>query len=258
MTEPTDETDAPDAPEVEDAPAETVAAPRRRPISRDRAVGPGANARNVAPLQARATAIEHARRDAKRRISAAPAEETTKLGRRTVRGLKVLMWSALISVIVVGLGLLLYFTPIMSARNIVVTGLSVVTQEEVVTAAAVPPGTPLLQVDTDAVAERIAAIRRIATARVQREYPSTSASHRCRTNSRGGQGFSGRHTSFRPRRRRLRTGAAAAGRALPRRRESRPERPGDQGRAGGDHVAAARGGGTGRPRSPRPRWPRSR
>ena len=83
------------------------------------------------------------------------------------------MWSALISVIVVGLGLLLYFTPVMAARNIVVTGLGAVTQDEVTTAAAVEPGTPLLQVDTDAVAERVAAIRRVASARVQREYPST-------------------------------------------------------------------------------------
>jgi cell division protein FtsQ len=85
----------------------------------------------------------------------------------------VLMWSALISVIVVGLGLLLYFTPVMSARDIVVVGLGAVTQDEVNNAAAVAPGTPLLQVDTDTVAERIAGIRRVATVRVQREYPST-------------------------------------------------------------------------------------
>lgn len=123
--------------------------------------------------QARATAIETARREAKRRASGKPADDTKKLGRGTVRGLKVLMWSALISVIVVGLGLLLYFTPIMSARSIAVTGTGTVTQDEVIAAAAVAPGTPLLQVDTDAVAERVAAIRRIASARVQRQYPST-------------------------------------------------------------------------------------
>ena len=123
--------------------------------------------------QARATAIENARREAKRRVLGRPAEEKKTLGRGAVRGLKVLMWSALVSVVVVGLGLLLYFTPIMSARNIVVTGLGAVTQDEVVAAAAVKPGTPLLQVDTDAVAGRVAAIRRVATARVQRQYPST-------------------------------------------------------------------------------------
>ena len=83
------------------------------------------------------------------------------------------MWTALVSVIVVGLGLLLYFTPVMSARNIVVVGLGAVTHEEVTNAVAVEPGTPLLQIDTDTVAERVAAIRRVASVRVQREYPST-------------------------------------------------------------------------------------
>jgi cell division protein FtsQ len=123
--------------------------------------------------EARATAIEQARRAAKRRVMGAPPEDAKRLGRRTVRGLKVLMWSALVSVVVVGLGLLLYFTPIMAARNIVVVGVGAVTQDEVVAAAAVQPGLPLLQVDTDAVAERVAAIRRVASARVQRQYPST-------------------------------------------------------------------------------------
>jgi cell division protein FtsQ len=39
--------------------------------------------------------------------------------------------------------------------------------------AQIQPGTPLLQIDTDAVADRVAGIRRVASARVQREYPST-------------------------------------------------------------------------------------
>ncbi|MCT7660175.1 cell division protein FtsQ/DivIB [Mycobacterium deserti] len=123
--------------------------------------------------QARATAIEQARREAKRRTMGKQGDETKRLGRGAVRGLKALMWSALVSVLVVGVGLLLYFTPIMSARDVVVTGLSVVTQEEVVASAAVRPGTPLLQIDTDSVAERVAEIRRVASARVQRQYPST-------------------------------------------------------------------------------------
>jgi cell division protein FtsQ len=170
MTEPHDSTTADAAPEmpVEDtvppAVAEDYEGPRRR-ARRER------EERRAA--QARATAIENARREAKRRAFGRPPDETKTLGRGAVRGLKVLMWSALLSVVVVGLGLLLYFTPIMSARSIVVTGLGALSQEEVVTAAAVKPGTPLLQVDTDAVAERVAAIRRVASARVQRQYPST-------------------------------------------------------------------------------------
>ena len=79
----------------------------------------------------------------------------------------------LLGVVVVGLGLVLYFTPVMSARNIVVAGLGAVTRDEVLDAAAVRAGTPLLQIDTDPVAGRVAAIRRVASARVQRQYPST-------------------------------------------------------------------------------------
>lgn len=123
--------------------------------------------------QARAIAIENARREAKRRVVGGPTDAAKPPARGLIRGLKVLMWSAVASVVVVGLGLLLYFTPIMAARSIVITGLSTVTQDEVEAVAAVAPGTPLLQVDTDAVAERVATIRRVATARVQREYPST-------------------------------------------------------------------------------------
>jgi cell division protein FtsQ len=168
MTEPTDaNTGEAEAPQDDTSPPAAAAdfeGPRRR-ARRER------EERRAA--QARATAIENARREAKRRVMGAPPEQTKRLGRRTVRGLKLLMWSALISVVVVGIGLLLYFTPIMAARNIVVVGLGTVTQDEVTAAAAVKPGTPLLQVDTDAVAGRVAAIRRVASARVQRQYPST-------------------------------------------------------------------------------------
>ncbi|MGE2720820.1 cell division protein FtsQ/DivIB [Mycolicibacterium celeriflavum] len=165
--EPGEETPPPEQPQQA---AETPAAapdfegPRRR-ARRER------EERRAA--QARAMAIEQARREAKRRAMGKPPGEARRLRRGTVRGLKVLMWSALISVIVVGLGLLLYFTPVMAVRSTVVTGVGAVTQEEIVAAAAVAPGTPLLQVNTDSVAERVAAIRRIASARVQRQYPST-------------------------------------------------------------------------------------
>jgi cell division protein FtsQ len=54
-----------------------------------------------------------------------------------------------------------------------VRGTEAVSREEVLGAAAVQVGTPLLQIDTDAVADRVAGIRRVATARVQRGYPST-------------------------------------------------------------------------------------
>lgn len=178
MTEPTDTNTGDDAaPRPENPTPPDAAAEPILPAAAPDYEGPRRRARREREqrraAQARAMAIEQARREAKRRAMGQPADETKKLGRGTVRGLKALMWSALISVIVVGLGLLLYFTPLMSVRNIAVIGLDLIPQEEVVGAAAVAPGTPLLQVSTDAVAERVATIRRVASARVQRQYPST-------------------------------------------------------------------------------------
>jgi cell division protein FtsQ len=121
---------------------------------------------------ARARAIEDARREAKRRATAAPTAPKP-VERGVVRGLKVLTWGIVIAMISVGLGLLLYFTPIMAVRNLVVDGLQAVPRDEVVGAVAVGTGTPLLQVDTDKVANRVATIRRVASVRVQREYPSS-------------------------------------------------------------------------------------
>lgn len=162
----TDDTAPNEAPEdaAEDAAAADFEGPRRR-ARRER------EERRAA--QERATAIEDARREAKRRVTGRSPDEPKPPARGLIRGLKALMWSALVSVIVVGAGLLLYFTPIMSARVVAITGLNTVTQEEVEQAAAVPADTPLLQIDTDAVAERVATIRRVASTRVQREYPST-------------------------------------------------------------------------------------
>lgn len=169
-----DETAAP----VEDAPpAADTESPEQGAEPDEDFEGPRRRARREREerrtAQARAMAIEQNRREAKRRAFGRTEEQPAPNSRGVIRGLKVLMWSALLAVLIVGAGLLLYFTPIMSARATVVTGLTALTEEEIRQAAAVPSGTPLLQVDTDAVAERVASIRRVASARVQREYPST-------------------------------------------------------------------------------------
>ena len=120
----------------------------------------------------RAIAIEQARREAKRVARGRPAAEAKPAARGAVRGLKLFLMSLLLIVLTIGIGLVLYFTPVMSARSIIVTGIGAVTRDEVLDAAQVRPGTPLLQVNTDGIADRVAAIRRVASVRVQREYPS--------------------------------------------------------------------------------------
>lgn len=122
--------------------------------------------------QQRAMAIEEARREAKRRARGQTGPEAPGPSSRTVKGLRLVIWLTVLTVLSVVLGLVLYFTPLMSARSLVVIGTGVVPTEEIVAAAAVKMGTPLLQIDTDEVADRVAGIRRVASARVQREYPS--------------------------------------------------------------------------------------
>lgn len=178
MTEPSQPAGPPEPAGPSDAPV--VEAGEQAPETPEEATdfeGPRRRARREREerraAQARATAIEEARREAKRKVSGRVETKQPAPARRVIRGLKVLMWSALVSVVAVALGLVLYFTPVMSVRETVITGLGVLTEQEVTVAAAIPEGTPLLQVDTDSVAERVATLRRVATARVQREYPST-------------------------------------------------------------------------------------
>jgi cell division protein FtsQ len=130
--------------------------------------------------QQRAVAIEEARREAKRRARGQESGPPDRLTTGSVKGLKFLIRLILLTVLSVALGLVLYFTPLMSARYLVVTGTvtgtdtgtGAITREEVIEAAQIRIGTPLLQIDTDEVADRVAGIRRVASARVRREYPS--------------------------------------------------------------------------------------
>lgn len=122
--------------------------------------------------QARATAIEEARREAKRRAGGLVVAQPKPVARGVVRGLKMLLATVVLVIVGIGLGLVLYFTPAMSARDIVVSGTGAVTRDMVLDVARVRPGTPLLQINTQQVADRVATIRRVASARVQRQYPS--------------------------------------------------------------------------------------
>src|SRR5947209_2529514 len=156
-----DADDAGEPPQAEEP--EAVEGPRRR-ARRERA--------ERREAQARATAIEQARREAKRAARGRGTADSTPVARGTVRGLKLFLLSLMLVVSITGIGLVLYFTPAMSARSIVVNGIGALTRDEVLDAAHVKPGTPLLQIDTDRVADRVAAIRRVARAHVQRDYPS--------------------------------------------------------------------------------------
>ena len=172
MTEPDDE--APGEPVAESTATEPI--PAAADDAADEVEGPRRRARRERAerreAQARAVAIEEARREAKRQARGRGAAPAKPVPRGAVRGLRLVLLSLLLIVVATALGCILYFTPVMSARSIIVTGIGAVTRDEVVNAAQVKLGTPLLQINTDSVADRVAAIRRVASARVQRQYPS--------------------------------------------------------------------------------------
>jgi cell division protein FtsQ len=158
----------PDGGALGEVAGDPVGGPRRR-ARRERAERRAA--------QARAIAIEQARREAKRRALGGGGFEPKSVPPEpgalgAVRGLKAVLATVALTAVTVALGLLLYFTPVMSARSIIVTGIGAVTRDEVLDAVDVQPGTPLLQINTDRIADRVAAIRRVASARAQRQYPS--------------------------------------------------------------------------------------
>ncbi|SDG31404.1 cell division protein FtsQ [Lentzea fradiae] len=81
---------------------------------------------------------------------------------------------ALLSVLtVVGLGYCVYFTPMLGVGEVDVRGSVVLTEDEVRTAAAIPPGSPLVRLDLDAIHDRVAALPRVAAVEVERQLPGT-------------------------------------------------------------------------------------
>lgn len=93
-------------------------------------------------------------------------------GRRLGRS-RLLLGTVATIVVVVALGLVAYFSPLMSVRTTDIHDNRAVPADQILDAARVGRGTPLLQVDTASIARRIAAIPAVASARVQRSYPST-------------------------------------------------------------------------------------
>ncbi len=89
--------------------------------------------------------------------------------RRWVRWLVL----ALVLLLVVGAGYLVGFSPVLAARAVSVSGVHRLSKAEVVAAAGVGIGTPLVRVDTGAVAERVAGLPPVAGVTVTREWPGT-------------------------------------------------------------------------------------
>jgi cell division protein FtsQ len=73
--------------------------------------------------------------------------------------------------IVVGVGWALLDSRFFVVRSVTVTGTHLVTGAEVRSAAAIPPGLPLIRVNSAVIAHRIERIRQVQSARVSRDWP---------------------------------------------------------------------------------------
>ncbi|GAC70032.1 cell division protein FtsQ/DivIB [Gordonia soli] len=91
---------------------------------------------------------------------------------RAPRRGRLLLGTVLVVALFAGLAAIAYYTPLMSVRSTEVRDNKTVSADDIRRAADVPGGTPLLRVDTQAVALRVAAIPSVESARVQRTYPS--------------------------------------------------------------------------------------
>jgi cell division protein FtsQ len=83
-----------------------------------------------------------------------------------------LITAGVLLVLMIAAGVL-YWTPAVSVRDLRVRGAALVSEPEVRDAAAVRKGTPLAQVDTGAVRERVAALAPVRSVEVTRIPPST-------------------------------------------------------------------------------------
>ncbi|MFD4462178.1 cell division protein FtsQ/DivIB [Nocardia sp. NPDC058480] len=83
------------------------------------------------------------------------------------------LWTVVGVVVVSLLVAVAWFTPALSVRTVRIDGLSAVPEVDVRGRLEIPDGRSMLRIDTTAIAQRVAAIPKVRSVRVQRKFPST-------------------------------------------------------------------------------------
>ncbi|WP_333619872.1 cell division protein FtsQ/DivIB [Dietzia sp.] len=109
----------------------------------------------------------------RRRVRMSDPVVRAEVRRRKRRNNRIAGAAALVALVAVVLYLAVYFLPVLAVRSIEVTGVPDDQRQAVVDQAAVSNGTPLLQVDSRQIAQRVSTIPTVSEVRVVREYPST-------------------------------------------------------------------------------------
>lgn len=101
------------------------------------------------------------------------ATSRLQLRRRDQRRRRGRLWliSAIALVLVIGAVYVVGFSPALSARAVTVSGAKVLSKTEVLDAAGVATGTPLVWVDPATVAERVSGLPAVAEVTVSRDWP---------------------------------------------------------------------------------------
>lgn len=123
------------------------------------------------------------RRDAGRpstrrpRSDAVRARRTEPQGKRPVATRTKYLtrrWVAVLAVLgVLTVTYVVMFTPLLGVRTVEVTGVKEIPQADVIKAAAIQHGTPMVRLDADEAAARVAKLPRVFEVRVERSWPST-------------------------------------------------------------------------------------
>ena len=156
------------------------------PASDRRASDPSVSGRSMSERSA-ADGPVPGRRVSRRSGSDRPSSERTvsDRARRVVRGRvrrrgpnrgKIIRRRIVALVVMFGtLGLLygVYFTPLLGVRSVEVLGTKDLTQKQVLDAAAVPSGAPMLTIDLAAIRDRVSGLNRVASVNVSRSWPAT-------------------------------------------------------------------------------------
>ena len=112
-------------------------------------------------------------RSSSQRVRLSDPAVRAEVRRKKRRNNRIAGAAAIVAVIAVIAYLAVYFLPVLAVRSIEVTGVPEEQQAEVIDRAAVSNGTPLLQVDSRNVAQRVSVIPNVSEVRVVRAYPST-------------------------------------------------------------------------------------
>ncbi|MFE7802811.1 cell division protein FtsQ/DivIB [Nocardia sp. NPDC057440] len=86
---------------------------------------------------------------------------------------RIRLWGSLGVCVLVVLGVLAWFTPVLSVRTVRIDGLVAVPGQQVREQLEIPSGRSMLRIDTTSMAGRVAGIPKVHTVRVQRVFPST-------------------------------------------------------------------------------------